>query len=175
MIRFRYPSAHALRDALENWLDQPAATMQDGDTPIPVDVYREGAEVVVEAALPGAKLDDIELSCEPGLLSIRAQMPETRRNYAVHERPTGGLSRVLALPTGCILEEARASLREGVLRVTLPMPRLEGSHTIKVEIASDVNQPSTIVMESPGVVDAVKGKDYRDVDPRSQPRRRRSK
>ena len=41
MIRFRYPRATALRDALGNWLEQPAATVQDGDTPIPVDVCRE--------------------------------------------------------------------------------------------------------------------------------------
>lgn len=175
MIRFRYPSAGPLRDALEQWLEPPAATTHEGDTPIPVDVYRDGSEIVVEAALPGVKLDDIELSCEEGLLMIRAHVSETPRNYAVRERPTGGMSRALALPVECNVAEARASLQDGVLRVTLPMPKPKASHSIKVEIASEANQPSRIVMESPRVVDAVKGKDYREVNPRTRPRGRRGK
>jgi len=102
-------------------------------------------------------------------------MPETPRNYAVRERPVGGLSRDLALPTECNVAEARASLQDGVLRVTLPMPKPKTSHSIKVEIASDASQPSRIVMESPRIVDAVKGKDYREVDPGSRPRGKRPK
>jgi HSP20 family protein len=176
MIRFRYPSAHALRDALEEWLEQPAATSREGDTPIPVDVYQDGTEIVVEASLPGARLEDIELSCEEGLLAIRARIPETPRNYAVHESPSGNLSRIVALPSECSAEDARASLRDGVLRVVVPRPKAATRRAIKVEIASGASQPSKIVMEkTPQLMNAVKGKDYRDVESASPARRKRSK
>jgi HSP20 family protein len=175
VIRFRYPTANALHDALEQLLEQPAATSRHSDTPIPVDVYREGSEIVVEAALSGVQLDDIELSAEAGLLTIHAQIPITDRDYAVHERPSGSLSRILKLPDECEIEEARASLRDGVLRITLPRPTAAVSHAIRVEIATDAGQPSTIVMEkTPQVVDAVKGKDYRDITSGPQSRRKRS-
>lgn len=155
MIRFRYPSADALRDALEQLLEQPVATAGDPDTPIPVDVYREGSEIVVEAALPGVRLSDIQLSGEAGLLPSHAQI------------------RILKLPDECDVEAACPSPGDGVLRITLTRPKATVSHAIKVEIEAD--KPSTIVMgKTPQVVNAVKGKDYRDIETGPRPRRRRS-
>ena len=174
MIRFRYPSSDALRTGLEQLLE--GSSPGDGETPIPVDVYKVGSEIVVEAELPGVQLSDIELSGEDGVLTIRAHGKSAQREYAIRERPFGDQSRLVRLPDDCDLPQARASLQDGVLRITVPRPKPAVSHSIKVEIATDVSRPSTIVLEKgPQVVDAVKGKDYREVDPGSRARRKRSR
>ena len=89
-----------------------------------LDVYEEGDSLVVEAHLPGAKPDDIDVNVERGVLTIsgRTESEEERtgRNYLLREQRSGRFSRSLQLPATYRAEECRADYRDGVLRLTFP-------------------------------------------------------
>src|SRR3989442_12990425 len=73
------------------------AARRERDLPIPVDVYQQGNEIVIEGALPGAELKDLELTCEAGLLTLRGSIAPVDRDFAVQEIGRGTFSRTLAL------------------------------------------------------------------------------
>ena len=174
-MRFLYNDPYSVRMALEQLAgQQPAATRRDRDLPIPVDVYQDGNNIVIEGALPGARLEDLELNCEDGLLTVRGTVSTADRDFAVQEIPRGSFSRTLALPTECEIGEAKASFENGIVRIILPRQRQRATHSIKVEVAN-TDESSRIVLEKPGVIDAVKGEDYRDVQTKSNRRKAKSK
>lgn len=174
-MRFVYNDPYALRGAVERLAaEQPVARRREPDLPIPVDVYQQDNEIVIEGALPGAELKDLELSCEAGLLTLRGSVLPVDRDFAVQEIPRGTFSRTLALPSECDIEGATASFENGIIRVILPRPRQRVAHTIKVESGRS-QAPSRIVMEKPEVLEAVKGKGYSDVSVKSNRRKGRSK
>ncbi len=97
-MRFVYNDRYALRGAVEQLAgQQPVATRRERDLPIPVDVYQQGNEIVIEGALPGVEHKDLELTCEAGLLTIRGSVSSVDRDFAVQEIPRGTFSRTLAL------------------------------------------------------------------------------
>jgi len=89
-MRFVYNDPYALRGAVEQLPgQQPIATRRERDLPIPVDVYQQDNEIVIEGALPGADLKDLELTCEAGLLTLRGSVTPVDRDFAVEEIPRG--------------------------------------------------------------------------------------
>jgi HSP20 family molecular chaperone IbpA len=133
-MRFVFNDPYAPRNAGELASQQPVGTRRERDLPVPVDVYQQANEIVVEAALPGARLEDLELSCEDDLLTIRGEVSNAERDYAVQEIPRGTFSRTLALPIECDIQDARASFENGIVRIVLPRQRQRVAHTIKVEL-----------------------------------------
>lgn len=174
-MRFLYSDPYSLRRAVEQLAaEQPVATRRERDQPIPVDVYQDGANVVIEGALPGARLEDLELSCEDGLLTVRGTVAPIDRDFAVQEIPRGAFSRTLALPSDCEVAEAKASFDNGILRIVLPRQRQKTTHKINVEVAK-ADQSSRILMEKPEVIEAEKGKGYRDVQSKNNKPKGRTK
>ena len=173
-MRFLYNDPYALRFAVEQLANQGQPARQERDQPIPVDVYRQGDEIVIEGALPGAQLEDLELSCEDGLLTVRGTVSAVDRDFAVQEIPRGAFSRTLSLPSECDVAQARATFDAGIVRIVIPRQRARTAHSIKVELA-DTKDSSRIVMEKPEVIDAVKGEGYTDVPPKDGKRRSRTK
>jgi len=89
-----------------------------------MDVYRgEDGSYHVEADLPGADPDSVEVTVEHGVLTIQA---ERTPNYGdseqviVAERPQGAFTRQLSLGEGVDSENLTASYADGVLHVTIP-------------------------------------------------------
>jgi HSP20 family protein len=174
-MRFVYSDPYTLPGAIERLADeQPIGTQRERDLPIPVDVYQQGNEIVIEGALPGAELKDIEITCGAGLLTVRGSILMVDRDFAVQEIPRGSFSRTLVLPAECDLEGTKASFENGIVRVVLPRQRQRVTHTIKVE-GSKADAASRIVMQKPQVLEAVKGKGYREVGVKSNRRKARSK
>lgn len=89
-----------------------------------VDVRDAGDRIVVEADLPGAEPQDIQLDAYDDRVVIRAEMRREQRDegegYYVAERRYGRLQRVVPLPERVDPDGARATCRNGVLRVELP-------------------------------------------------------
>lgn len=173
MPRFYFLDPLALTGALEQTLREPArrrADQVDQRDPIAVDVYRDGDSIVIEGALPGARLEDIEVNCQEGLLTIQASISEEEREYAVREIPKGPLSRSLALPAEANPEQATASFQDGILKIVVPRVPPKTGRTIRVESAGRPEDGSRIVMERRNdgdqIVDAVKGQDYKEVEGR---------
>jgi hypothetical protein len=68
-MRFVYNDTYTLRNAVEQLVgQQPIGTRWERDLPISVAVYQQSNEIVIEGALLGAQLSELELTCEEGLL-----------------------------------------------------------------------------------------------------------
>jgi HSP20 family protein len=112
------------RDPFER-LFSLAATGTRGPLGMPLDVYRaEDGSYHVEADLPGADPDSVEVTVEHGTLTIRA---ERTAHYGeddhliAAERPQGSFTRQLSLGEGVDSEHLTASYADGVLHVTIPL------------------------------------------------------
>jgi HSP20 family protein len=89
-----------------------------------VDVREENDRFVLYADLPGIDPEDIEVSMDKGMLTIKGERSsetssETERFSRV-ERRYGSFHRRFALPDSADPEGIRASGRHGVLEITIP-------------------------------------------------------
>lgn len=112
----------ALTGAAEHW----AAQHEEGQ--LAVDVLEAGNDIVVLAALAGAKPEDLSLHLQDDLLTIRGY-----RNFPLDEIGTtfyrecywGPFSRTIVLPVDVRQESARAEYRNGILTIRLEKSRNE--------------------------------------------------
>lgn len=85
-------------------------------------VSDQGQAWVLRAELPGLAEKDVELTVNADSVTLRAQRHlETPQGYAVHrrERAAFRVARSFALPTKIDPDKVEASLKNGVLTVTL--------------------------------------------------------
>ncbi len=89
-----------------------------------VDLADTGREYVLRADLPGVAREDLELSVTPEGIELsaetRSEKDEDGKDYAYRERTVRSFRRSLSLPEEVLADEARATLKEGVLEVRLP-------------------------------------------------------
>ena len=102
-----------------------------------VDVREEKERFLVQADLPGVKPEDIEVTAEKGILTLRgerkAEKRETNEGYERIERVTGGFTRRFALPENVQAEEIKATFNHGVLEVSIPKQPVVAAKRVQVE------------------------------------------
>jgi HSP20 family protein len=87
-----------------------------------VNVFDDGASVVVKADVPGLTNDDLGITLHDGVLSITGKRKDDApEGYTVHRRERGAyeLSRSFRLPVKVDAEKTTAEVKNGVLTVTL--------------------------------------------------------
>jgi len=111
---------------------------------LPLDVTRTADALVVEAALPGIKPEDVEITVEDGTLSIRGNYREERREgegeNLLSEIRRGSVYRSVALPSGLEADKATATFEHGVL--TLRIPKAEAVKPRQIRISPTVEGSS---------------------------------
>lgn len=91
-----------------------------------VDVWEEEQAFKVEADLPGINEKDVDVTVHDGMLTIKATTEaektesEEGKTYYRRERSFSSFERHISLPDGINEEKVDASLKNGVLCVTLP-------------------------------------------------------
>jgi HSP20 family protein len=91
-----------------------------------IDVRQEGDKLLISAELPGITRQDVRLETTDDGLAISGERGETReeggrdRNYHLSERSYGSFYRAIPLPEGAMAEQAKATMRDGVLEITVP-------------------------------------------------------
>jgi HSP20 family protein len=102
-----------------------------------LDVYQTPNEVVVKAALPGVKPEDISIDITGETLTIRgehkAEQEIKEKDYLYQERRYGAFSRSVALPSGLKPDKAEATMEDGVLTLTIPKAEEVKPKAIKVK------------------------------------------
>jgi HSP20 family protein len=88
-----------------------------------VDVMEDTNSVVVECDLPGVNKDDIDVSVAGRVLTIRGEKKrenetKDRKVYKI-ETWKGSFQRTIALPSSVDTASIKATLKEGVLRISL--------------------------------------------------------
>ncbi|MDA0264986.1 MAG: Hsp20/alpha crystallin family protein [Chloroflexi bacterium] len=107
---------------------------------IPLDIARDGDNVTVHASLPGVKPEDIDVTIEGGMLTIKAstQVDEERKDggYVMRERRTGSFHRSLRLSEHVDADKVEPRYENGVLTITLPMAESNKAKHLKVAVGT---------------------------------------
>src|SRR6476661_1257811 len=132
----------SLREAMSQLMEesfvQPTAA-QGGKNFVPALDFSENAEgYLVEAALPGVKPEDVEVTVENNVLTIkgetRQEVDDKQRNFHRVERRFGSFQRTIGLPTTVKADAIQASLTNGVLRLEIPKAEEVKPRKISVNI-----------------------------------------
>jgi HSP20 family protein len=142
-----YESFHTLRrlntmldEAFGNWpLNQDESGAITSAWHPAVDVFEDKEAVRIVAELPGVSPEDVKLSLENNLLTIRGEKKQEaeERNERVYryERSYGSFERAFMLPTTVDGEKIAADYRNGVLTVTVPKAERARPREIPVRTA----------------------------------------
>ncbi|MCI0904370.1 MAG: Hsp20/alpha crystallin family protein [Chloroflexi bacterium] len=143
---FEIRQAHRL--ANRRWAGFPtfaaAAGYFDGagrrDWSIPLDIVRDGDNVTVKASLPGVKPEDIDVTIEDGVLTIKADtnVEEEREDggYVVRERRAGSFHRSLRLSDHVDTDKVEPRYENGVLTITLPVAESKKAKHLTVAVGA---------------------------------------
>ena len=120
----------------------------NGDAPGPaLDVHETGDEIVVTAAMPGVKAEDVDITITGQTLSIRGEFKAdervNREQYLYRERRYGTFHRQLQLPVRVQGERAAATFEDGVLTLTIPKAEEVKPRQIEVKAAPKKVEAST--------------------------------
>jgi len=131
----------SLRDAMDRLFEEsfirPRTWLVPFEGGLAVDVYETDDNVVVEAALPGVKPEDIEISIAGDVLTIKGETKDEKEvkaeNYIRRERRYGSFCRSVSLPAGLDGDKAEAEFEHGVLKLTIPKTEEVKPKVIKVK------------------------------------------
>lgn len=117
----------SLRRTMDRVLADPFFRPAAGPRPIrhmPLDVFETPDALVLEAALPGVKPEDVDISVLGDVLTLTAgsdqSAPDVPGDYQVREMRRGRMSRSVTLPSGLRPDATTASYEDGLLRLSIP-------------------------------------------------------
>jgi len=122
---------------LRNELDQIFEGPRQEDLYPALNVWEDEGSYTAEAELPGFRLEDVEVNVRGSELSISGERkPEEKEGMTWHrrERGFGKFHRALEFPLPVDAEKVQASLKNGVLTVTLPKAEAAKPRKIQVRL-----------------------------------------
>ncbi|MEA4902966.1 Hsp20/alpha crystallin family protein [Desulfitobacterium sp.] len=133
-----YDGMFDMDDFFEDFFNRPFfPPFYRGHVPMKVDIKETDKEYVVEADLPGAKKDEINLQLDEDRLTISvnkdAQSEEEKSNYIRRERSMSTMSRSFAL-SNVKVEDVKAKFDNGVLSIILPKREYGNGKGKQIEI-----------------------------------------
>ena len=160
-----FSEALSLRDAMNRlfeqsvWQPQSGGQRFEGGFAPALDVQETPDEFIVEASLPGVDPNDVEIDLEQGVVTIRGEIDDERRQqrqsenrsaahngnggqtqaegkrqgqYHMRERRSGRFLRSITLPASVNADRAEAHFEHGVL--TLRIPKAEETKPRRIQI-----------------------------------------
>jgi len=102
-----------------------------------IDMYQTDDEVVVKAALPGFKPDEVQINVTGDILTIKGEVKHEEekkdKSWHIREQRWDSFERSLRLPTGVISDRAKADFDNGILTISLPKSEEVKPKTITVK------------------------------------------
>jgi len=147
----RRTSPFTIRHAVDRLFDEtafrPIARAYSAPRRLPLDITSNDDAVVIEAALPGVRPEDVEITVHEDALTITIKETEAAQNeqsqgervYREVRRSHG--SRTLSLPKGLDFDAAAATFENGMLR--LAIPRAEQAKPRQITITPLTATPPT--------------------------------
>lgn len=120
----------SLRDAMnqlfEDSVVSPARMSNRDAFSMPVNVSETQDGYRVEAVVPGFKPEDLDVTIQDGVLTIRGETSQEQKtgdqqtNYHIMERRYGRFSRSISLPSAVQADNIHATLENGILHLEIP-------------------------------------------------------
>jgi len=104
-----------------------------------LNVYEEGDQVVVQAAVPGVSSDKIKVTYEDGVLRISARSEEKdvekKKNRVVHQwNKVSSFNYTTYLPRPIDSQGLEAKTKDGILTITAPVAETAKAKEIEVKV-----------------------------------------
>jgi HSP20 family protein len=154
----RFGDVATLRQAMDRFFDEEFRPFSWASTALstpalPLDVSHDADSLTVEAALPGMKPEDVDITVENGTLTISGRTQDERSgedgSYLVQEIRRGSFSRSMTLPQGLEPDKAEATFENGVLTLRIPKAEQLKPRQIKISAVSDgSSKPANGKLES---------------------------
>ena len=106
-----------------------------------MDVIRSNGNLIVKADLPGMTAKDVKIEIEDDVMTLHGKHSEEHEQKGSHfvrrERRWGTFSRSLPLPSGVDATKIEARTHDGVLDVTVPLPKSETHKPVTITPKAD--------------------------------------
>jgi HSP20 family protein len=103
-----------------------------------VDIVEEKGEYIVKAELPGLTKDDIDISVQGNIVTIKGEKKQEKEvkegSYYSLERSFGRFERSFELGAEIDASKVKATFKDGVLELVLPQSESAKPKQIKVEV-----------------------------------------
>lgn len=132
----------SLRNAMDQLFDSafvgPNVAWQPETLGVAMDVIENPDKYVVKASLPGIKPEELEVTFNNNVLTIKGEVKEEKEvdeaRYHLRERRYGAFARSFSLPTNVKSDAIQANYEQGVL--TLTLPKAEEARPKKISVGS---------------------------------------
>jgi len=141
LMRWEPLQGFELRNAMDRLFEDSFVLPRGWATPtfgsaVALDVYETKEDVVVQAALPGVKPDQVEITITGDTVLLRGQVEEEQERkhveYVRREWRKGAFERCVTLPAGLKTDQAAAEFENGVLTLRVPKSEESKPKTVKV-------------------------------------------
>jgi len=136
----------SLRDAMDRLFDdaftRPLSLRDNWSVPA-IDMYQTDDEIVVKAALPGIKSDEVQINITGEVLTLKGEVEQEEEKtsspkgkekaWHIREQRYGSFERSVVLPTDVVADKAKAEFENGILTITLPKADEVKPRTITVK------------------------------------------
>ena len=116
-----------LREAMDRLFDDAFTrplSLRDAWSVPAIDMYQTDDEIVVKAALPGIKADEVQINITGEVLTLKGEMKheedKKEKAWHIHEQRWGSFERSVILPTDVVADKTKAEFENGILTITLP-------------------------------------------------------
>lgn len=110
---------------------------EEAEGELAVDVYQTASAFIIESTIAGVNPEDIDISLSPDSITIKGKREKEEKiktgDYIHQECYWGLFSRTIILPQEIDPDKAQASIKNGVLKVSLPKINKAKTKKIKVK------------------------------------------
>ncbi len=108
----------------------------DGDGQLSIDVYQDDHSIYILAPIAGVKAGDVDISITDEVLTIRGSRTPGHdfggEKHFTQECYWGPFSRSYVLPIAVNAEQAKATMKDGLLKVEIPKDEKVKTRVIKI-------------------------------------------
>jgi len=135
-----------MNEVLDRLFGNPNGSAASQTFTLPLDVYEQNGTFTVKAAVPGIKPEDLDITVEDSILTIRGEhrheeetedMRVYRREYAY-----GLFTRSVRLPEDVAVDQIQAEFRDGFVYITMPKIVEPKPKAIKVPVKGQALPPA---------------------------------
>lgn len=95
------------------------------DGHLTVDVFKNGSDIIIQSTIAGTAPENIDVSITKEMVTIRGQRTQEEKikssDYYHQELYWGSFSRSIILPVDIDPDKAKASMKNGVLTIRMPI------------------------------------------------------
>jgi len=117
---FTFP-VNPLDTLFDRFLGEDGGSLNRAWAGMPVALWDDEDHFFIEAEMPGVRDEDVDVTVHNGMLFIRGERrPEEGRRYLYNSRSFGRFERFMNLPEAVNTDDVQATLKDGILSITLP-------------------------------------------------------